>query len=336
MIQQAIKTIMEGNNVPFEDMKQVMDEMMSGTATHAQMGALLAAMRMKGETVDEITACALVMRAKGLKVHTEVPVLEIVGTGGDEVGTFNISTTASFLISAAGVSVAKHGNRSVSSRSGAADILETLGVKLNLEPEQNEQVIREVGHCFLFAQKYHASMRFVGPVRKEIGIRTLFNILGPLTNPASASMELMGVYDRNLLEPMAQVLANLGVTAGATVYGNGLDEVALTGENEVCEIRDGKLIRYSLTAADFGFPQCELADLIGGTPEENAQITKDILKGTIKGAKRNTVVANAALALRLAKKADTLEECVAIAEEMIDSGKAYAQMERFVAATNQF
>lgn len=336
MIQQAIRTIMGGHNVPFDDMKQVMDEMMSGTATHAQMGALLAAMRMKGETVDEITACAMVMREKGLKVHSEVPVLEIVGTGGDEVGTFNISTTASFIISAAGVPVAKHGNRSVSSKSGAADILETLGVKLNLEPEQNEQVLREVGHCFLFAQKYHASMRFVGPVRKEIGIRTLFNILGPLTNPASAQMELMGVYDRKLLEPMAQVLSNLGVTAGATVYGNGLDEVTLTGENEICEIRDGKLIHYTLTADDFGFSMCKLSDIIGGTPRENAQITKDILNGTIKGAKRNTVVANAALALYIARKSDTLKACAAIAEEMIDSKKAYGQMERFVAATNQF
>lgn len=336
MIQQAIKTIMEGNNIAYDDMVQVMDEMMSGTATHAQMGALLAALRMKGETIEEITACATVMRAKGLKVKSEKPAFEIVGTGGDEVGTFNISTTASFVLAAAGLTVAKHGNRSVSSKSGAADVLERLGAELKLTPEQNEKLLNEIGQCFLFALVYHSAMRFVGPVRKEIGIRTIFNILGPLTNPAAASMQLMGVYDKNLVTPLAQVLSNLGVTDGMTVYGNGLDEVSLTGENTVCEIRDGVLNTYTLKPEDFGLPTYELKDIVGGTPEENAEITKNILNGTLKGAKRDIVVANVAASLYIAKKVATLKEGVALAEETIDSGKAYAQLEKFIAATKQF
>lgn len=336
MIQQAIKTIMEGNNVAYDDMVQVMDEMMSGTATQAQMGALLAALRMKGETIDEITACATVMREKGLKVKSEKPAFEIVGTGGDEVGTFNISTTASFILAAAGLTVAKHGNRSVSSKSGAADVLEHLGAELKLTPEQNEKLLNEIGQCFLFAQVYHSAMRFVAPVRKEIGIRTIFNILGPLTNPAAASMQLMGVYNKSLVTPLAQVLSNLGVTDGMTVYGDGLDEISLTGENTVCEIRDGVLSTYTLKPEDFGLPTYELKDIVGGTPEENAEITKNILNGTLKGAKRDIVAANAAASLYIAKKAATLKEGVALAEEMIDNGKAYAQLEKFIAATKQF
>ncbi len=333
MIKEAIYKVVNKENLTAAEAEAVMEEIMSGNATQAQMSAFLTGLRMKGETIEEITALAKGMRAKGMRVNTTGDVLEIVGTGGDEVGTFNISTTSAFVIASAGVTVAKHGNRSVSSKSGAADVLEHLGVNLNLNAEQNEEVLKKVGICFLFAQIYHSSMKYVGPVRKEIGIRTVFNILGPLTNPAAANLQLLGVYDEKLAEPMAKVLSNLGVVRGASVYGNGLDEITLAGPTKVYEINHGDLKEYEITPEQFGFKTCELKELIGGTPEENAKITRDILSGTEKGPKRQVVQMNAGMSLYLAGKADTLEEGVKLAGDLIDSGKALEKLEAFKEAT---
>ncbi|NLJ31515.1 MAG: anthranilate phosphoribosyltransferase [Clostridiales bacterium] len=335
MIQQAIKIVMEGKDLDFETAKAVMGEMMDGTATQAQMGAFLAAMRMKGESIDEITACATVMREKGVKISPVRPVMDIVGTGGDEVGTFNISTTSAFVVAAGGVPVAKHGNRSVSSKSGAADVLERLGVKIGLSAEQNEAVLNQCGLCFMFAPVYHSSMKYAAPVRKEMGARTIFNILGPLANPAGATMQLLGVYSPKLVEPLAQVLANLGVVRGLAVCGDGLDEATLTGVNKVCEIRFGELTSYELTAADAGLPPCRLEDILGGSPEDNATITLDILSGKNKGAMRDTVVLNAALALYLGIDDIKLKDCVTLAGELLDSGKAMAKLEEFRKLTQE-
>ena len=335
MIQKAIKAVMEGKDLDYETAKSVMEEMMDGTATQAQMGALLTGMRMKGESIEEITACAAVMREKGIKISPVRPVMDIVGTGGDEVGTFNISTTASFVVAAGGVPVAKHGNRSVSSKSGAADVLEKLGAKIDLTPEMNEIVLRRCGLCFMFAPIYHASMKYAAPVRKEIGVRTIFNVLGPLANPAGATMQLLGVYDPKLVEPMAQVLANLGVVRGLAVCGGGLDEATLTGINKVCEIRFGKLTAYELRAEDIGLPACRLEDILGGTPEENAAITRGILGGTITGPKRDTVVLNSALALYLGIDDISVAACIKLANALIDSGAALKKMTEFITLTNE-
>ncbi|WP_343208248.1 anthranilate phosphoribosyltransferase [Anaerolentibacter hominis] len=336
MIQQAIYEVVNGHDLDFDTMKTVMGEMMDGTATQAQMGGLLTAMRLKGETVDEITACAAVMREKGIKINPVREVIDIVGTGGDEVGTFNISTTTAFIVAAGGVQVAKHGNRSVSSKSGAADVLEKLGIRIDLTPEQCEKVLDETGMCFMFAQLYHSSMKYAAPVRRELGARTIFNILGPLSNPAGATMQLMGVYDRKLIEPLAQVLSNLGVVRGLAVCGgDGLDEITLTGESHLCEIRYGKLNSYDITPEQFGLKRCELSDLIGGTAHENAQITLEILKGKERGPKRDVVVLNAAMGLYLGIDNCTVEDCVKMAQELIDSGAAYKKYLEFKEATNQ-
>ena len=329
MIKEATYKVVNRENLNYDEAVTVMDEIMSGNATQAQMAAFLTGLRVKGETIEEITALAQGMREKGMKVHTEGDVLEIVGTGGDEVGTFNISTTAAFVIAAGGVQVAKHGNRSVSSKSGAADVLENLGINLRLDVEQNEKVLKQAGMCFLFAQVYHSSMKYVGPVRKEMGIRTVFNILGPLTNPANANLQLLGVYDKELAEPLAQVLSNLGVERGASVYGDGLDEITLAGPTDVYEINHGTITNYTITPEQFGFKTCELQELIGGTPEENAQITLDILSGKEKGPKRDVVLMNAGMGLYLGGKADTMEAGVKLAQELIDSGKALEELETF-------
>lgn len=333
MIKEAIYKVVNKENLTAAEAEAVMDEIMSGNATQAQMSAFLTGLRMKGETIEEITALAKGMRAKGTKVNTDGDVFEIVGTGGDEVGTFNISTTSAFVIASAGVPVAKHGNRSVSSKSGAADVLEHLGVNLNLDAAQNEEVLKKVGICFLFAQVYHSSMKYVGPVRKEIGIRTVFNILGPLTNPAAANLQLLGVYDEKLAEPLAQVLSNLGVVRGASVYGNGLDEITLAGPSKVYEINHGTITNYEISPEQFGFKTCDLEELIGGTPEDNAQITRDVLSGKEQGPKRQVVQMNAGMSLYLAGKADTLEDGVKLAGELIDSGKALEKLEAFKEAT---
>ena len=336
MIQEALNEVLNKKDLSYEMARAVMAEIMDGTATNAQMGAFLAALRMKGETVTEITACAEVMREKGLKVEVPFDVMEIVGTGGDEVGTFNISTTSAFVVAAGGVPVAKHGNRSVSSKSGAADVLERLGARLDLTPEQNVEVLKKANMCFMFAQVYHTSMKNVGPVRKEMGARTIFNILGPLTNPARANMQLMGVYREDLVEPMAQVLSNLGVVRGLVVNGSDdLDEATMTGATHMCEIREGKFRTYDLTPEALGMRRCTLQDLVGGTPEENAQISRDILTGRLKGPKRDAVILNSALSLYLGIDDCSIPECVKMANEIIDSGKAGDKLEQFVAATKE-
>ena len=336
MIQEALNEVLNKKDLSYEMACAVMAEIMDGTATNAQMGAFLAALRMKGETVTEITACAEVMREKGLKVEVPFDVMEIVGTGGDEVGTFNISTISAFVVAAGGVPVAKHGNRSVSSKSGAADVLERLGARLDLTPEQNVEVLKKANMCFMFAQVYHTSMKNVGPVRKEMGARTIFNILGPLTNPARANMQLMGVYREELVEPMAQVLSNLGVVRGLVVNGSdGLDEATMTGATHMCEIREGKFRTYDLTPEALGMRRCTLQDLVGGTPEENAQISRDILTGRLKGPKRDAVILNSALSLYLGIDDCSIPECVKMANEIIDSGKAGDKLEQFVAATKE-
>ena len=336
MIKEAIYQLINGNDLTYEQAREVMEEMMTGTATQAQMGGFLTALRMQGETIDEITAFATVMREKGIKIEPKREVIDIVGTGGDEVGTFNISTTSAFVVAAGGVPVAKHGNRSVSSKSGAADVLEKLGVNLNLTPEQNEKVLNACDVCFLFAQKYHSSMKYAASVRKELGVRTVFNILGPLSNLAAATMQLLGVYDKKLAKPMAQVLSNLGVTRGVAVCGeDGLDEITLTGETDVYEIRFGEITSYTITPEQFGLRRCALQELVGGTPEGNAQISKDILTGKEKGPKRDIVVMNAGMSLYLGKDGISLEEGIQMAQDILDSGKAYEKLQEFVKLTNE-
>lgn len=334
MIQEAIQKVLNGTNLDFDSAKKVMEEMMDGTATQAQMGGFLTAMRMKGETVEEITACATVMREKGVKINPVRKVIDIVGTGGDEVGTFNISTTAAFIVAAGGVPVAKHGNRSVSSKSGAADVLEQLGANLNLTPEHTEHTLEKTGMCFMFAPSYHSSMKYAAPVRRELGVRTIFNVLGPLSNPAGATMQLMGVYDRKLVEPLAEVLSNLGVVRGVAVCGSdGLDEITLSGPTHVCEIRYGSLTAYDITPEQFGLTGCDLKELIGGTPAENARITRDIIEGKETGPKRDVVVLNAAMALYLGIDDCSIEDCIEKAQNLIDTGKAKEKLEEFIEAT---
>lgn len=337
MIKEAIHTLLQGKDLSYETAKQVMEEMMDGTATQAQMGGFLTALRMQGESIDEITAFAEVMREKGVKIHPEREVIDIVGTGGDEVGTFNISTTSAFVVAAGNVPVAKHGNRSVSSKSGAADVLEYLGANVALSARQNEIILNRTGMCFMFAPVYHSSMKYAAPVRKELGVRTVFNILGPLSNPAAASMQFLGVYDKELVEPLAEVLGNLGVVRGVAVCGeDGLDEITLTGETVVCEIRFGEITRYTITPEQFGLRRCALSELIGGNPEENAQITREILSGKERGAKRDVVLLNAGMSLYLGIDGITLEEGIQKAADLIDSGKAMEKLEEFVKATKEY
>ena len=336
MIQEAILKLSKKQNLNYDEAKVVMEEMMDGTATQAQMGGFLMALSMQGETIEEITAFATVMREKGVKIKPERAVIDIVGTGGDQVGTFNISTTSAFVVAAGGVPVAKHGNRSVSSRSGAADVLEKLGVQVALSAQQNEEVLNKTGICFMFAPVYHSSMKYAAPVRKELGVRTVFNILGPLSNPAGATMQLLGVYDKKLAEPMANVLANLGVTRGVAVCGeDGLDEITLTGETDVYEIRFGEITSYTIMPEQFGLTRCPLSELIGGTPEENAQITMDILTGKETGPKRDVVLLNAGMSLYLGIDGITLADGIQMAKELIESGKALAKYEEFRDATQE-
>lgn len=312
-----------------------MNEIMSGEATDVQKAAYLTALSLKGETIDEITASAAGMRAHCIKLLHDLDVLEIVGTGGDGSNSFNISTTASLVIAAGGVPVAKHGNRAASSKSGAADVLEALGVNITISPEKSAELLKEIGICFLFAQNYHIAMKYVAPIRRELGIRTVFNILGPLSNPAGANMELMGVYDEALVEPLAQVMAKLGVKKGMVVYGQEkLDEISMCAPTSVCEIRDGWFQSYEITPEQFGYTRCDKDALTGGTPQENAQITKDILSGSERGAKRCAVCLNAGAALYIAGKTQTMEEGVRMAEQLIDSGAALKKLEEFVEKSN--
>ena len=336
MIKEAIIKLSKKQDLAYAEAEAVMDEIMSGQATPVQMSAYLIALALKGETIDEITASAAGMRAHCIKLLHNLDVLEIVGTGGDGSNSFNISTTSSLVIAAGGVPVAKHGNRAASSKSGAADVLEALGVKITLTPERSAEILKKINICFLFAQNYHIAMKYVAPIRKELGIRTVFNILGPLSNPAGANMELMGVYDQSLVEPLAQVMANLGVNRGMVVYGqDSLDEISMCAPTSVCEIRDGKFTSYEITPEQFGYERCEKGALTGGTPAENAEITKAILKGEEKGPKRQAVCLNAGAALYIAGKAASIEEGVKLAESLIDSGAALKKLGEFVEETNK-
>lgn len=315
-----------------------MNEIMSGETSPTQNAAFLAALSTKStkaETIDEIAGCAAAMRDHALKVPHDMDVLEIVGTGGDNAHSFNISTTSALVIAASGVKVAKHGNRAASSLCGTADCLEALGVNLDLSPEKCVELLKKIGICFFFAQKYHTSMKYVGPIRKELGIRTVFNILGPLTNPASPNMQLLGVYDASLVEPLARVLTSLGVKSGMVVYGTDkLDEISASAPTLVCEFRDGNYKTYTITPEQFGFTSCKKEDLVGGTPTENAAITLGILKGGDKGPKRNAVLLNAGAALYIAGKADSFENGIKLAGELIDNGAALAKLEEFIKESN--
>lgn len=335
MIKEAVAKLVKNEDIGYDMAKTIMDEIMSGEASDILKSAYLTALSQKGETIEEITGSAEEMRKFGRKLGADVEALEIVGTGGDGSNSFNISTTASIVISAAGVPVAKHGNRAASSKSGAADCLEALGVNITIEPEQSKTLLEEIGICFLFAQKYHTAMKYVGPIRKELGIRTIFNILGPLANPAGPVYQIMGAYDESLLPSMAKVLSNLGVKRGMVVYGQDrLDEISASAPTTVCEIDNGTFKNYVITPEEFGMERCTKEDLVGGTPQENAEITRAILNGE-KGPKRNAVLLNAAAALYVAGKADSMAGGVKLAEKVIDTGLAKAQLERFIKLSNE-
>ena len=334
MIKEAIYKVLNKEDLTLDTAKAVMDEIMGGNTSHAQIASFITALRMKGETIEEITACAMVMRKLGLKLAHEGDVLDIVGTGGDEAYTFNVSTVSSLVIAAAGMPVAKHGNRSVSSKCGSADVLEALGVKIDIPVERSEELLREIGICFLFAPLYHSSMKHAAPVRKELGVRTIFNILGPLSSPANANLQLLGVYDENLVEPMARVLANLGVKRAMVVHGHdGLDEISLSAKTTVCEVNEGHINSFFLDPHQFGFDYCRPEELKGGDPAMNAKIARDILSGE-KGPKRDIVLLNSAICLYMAYNNITLRECVRLAERTIDSGKAMEKLNSFIRLSN--
>ncbi len=338
MIKEAIMKIVNKEDLSYDEAYAVMNEIMSGETSATQNAAFLAALSTKSakaETTDEIAGCAAAMRDHATTVDTGMEVFEIVGTGGDHAGSFNISTTSALVAAAGGVKVAKHGNRAASSKSGTADCLEALGVNINQSPELCKKLLKEAGMCFFFAQKYHTSMKYVGAIRKELGVRTVFNILGPLTNPGKPTMQLLGVYDEYLVEPLARVLINLGVRRGMVVYGKDkLDEISMSAPTAICEIKDGWYRSFTITPEEFGFERCTKDDLKGGTPEENAEITRGILKGE-KGHKRNAVLLNAGASLYIAGKADSFEAGVKLAVELIDSGKAYETLEKVIKVSNE-
>ena len=339
MIKEAIVKIVSKGDLTYDEAYAVMNEIMSGETTTTQNAAFLAALSTKSakaETKDEIAGCAAAMRDHATKVHTDLPVLEIVGTGGDNAQSFNISTTSALIAASGGAKVAKHGNRAASSKCGTADCLEALGVNIDQSPEKCLELLDKVGMCFFFAQKYHTSMKYVGAIRRELGFRTVFNILGPLTNPASPKMQLLGVYDEYLAEPLAKVMTTLGVKHGAVVYGQDkLDEISMSAPTTVCEFQNGWYKTYTITPEQFGFARCSKEDLRGGTPQENAQITTDILAGKLTGPKRSTVLMNAGMALYVAGKAADLAGGITLAAELIDSGAALRTMQAFVEKSKQ-
>ena len=335
MIKEAIAQLVKREDLTSEVMEQVMEEIMTGEATDAQKASFLTALSMKGETIDEITSAAKVLRSHCERFLNDMDVLEIVGTGGDGSNTINISTLSSVVVSAAGIPVAKHGNRAASSKCGTADCLEALGVKIDCAPARSAQILKDINLCFLFAQKYHPAMRFVGAVRKEMGIRTLFNVLGPLANPAGATMQLFGVYSEELVEPLAHVLRNLGVKRAMVVYGrDSMDEISLSAETKVCEFKNDEFKSYVIKPEDLGLTRCNKEDLIGGTPQENAAIVNDILGGA-KGPKTDVVLLNAGAAIYLASDGITLKDGIEKAREIIVSGKAKKQLEKFIEETNK-
>ncbi len=334
MIKEAIIKLTRQENLTYSEAEEVMNEIMTGQVSDIQLSAYLTALLMKGETIDEITASAAGMRKHCVKLLHEQNVLEIVGTGGDNSHSFNISTTAAIIVSAAGVAVAKHGNRAASSKCGAADVLEALGVNISIPPETSAMLLNKIGLCFLFAQNYHIAMKYVAPVRKQLGVRTIFNILGPLSNPAGAKMQLLGVYEEALVEPIAKVLANLGVQNAMVVYGqDGLDEISLSAPTSVCEVKNGWVKSYEITPEQFGFERCQKSELTGGSAAENAKIITDILSGK-NDAKRNAAVLNSAAALYVSKEI-SFAEAIKEVENIIDSGKALKQLEQFVKLSNE-
>lgn len=335
MIKEAIAQLVKREDLTSEVMEQVMEEIMTGKATDAQKASFLTALSMKGETIDEITSAAKVLRSHCERFLNDMDVLEIVGTGGDGSNTINISTLSSVVVSAAGIPVAKHGNRAASSKCGTADCLEALGVKIDCAPARSAQILKDINLCFLFAQKYHPAMRFVGAVRKEMGIRTLFNVLGPLANPAGATMQLFGVYSEELVEPLAHVLRNLGVKRAMVVYGrDSMDEISLSAETKVCEFKNDEFKSYVIKPEDLGLTRCNKEDLVGGTPQENAAIVNDILGGA-KGPKTDVVLLNAGAAIYLASDGITLKDGIEKAREIIVSGKAKKQLKEFIEETNK-
>ncbi|MDO5344203.1 MAG: anthranilate phosphoribosyltransferase [Lachnospiraceae bacterium] len=339
MIKEAIVKIVDKQDLTYEEAYQVMDEIMNGDTSQVQNAAFLAALSTKStkaETISEISGCAAAMREHALKVNHNMEVMEIVGTGGDGAHSFNISTTAALVTAAGGVKVAKHGNRAASSQCGTADCLEALGVNIDQSPERCVELLDKVGMCFFFAQKYHTSMKYVGGIRRELGIRTVFNILGPLTNPAAPVMQLMGVYDESLVEPLARVLSSLGVKRGMVVYGQDkLDELSLSAPTTVCELNNGAFTTYVVEPETLGLKRCQKSDLEGGTPAENAEIVRAVLKGQDRGPKRDTVLLNAGAALYIAGKAASLADGVKLAGELIDSGAAYKKLEEFIAESGK-
>jgi anthranilate phosphoribosyltransferase len=338
MIKEAIVKIVDKQDLTYQEAYDVMNEIMGGETTPTQNAAFLAALSTKStkaETTDEIAGCAAAMRDHATKVTPGMAVMEIVGTGGDGAHSFNISTTSALVAAAGGIKIAKHGNRAASSKCGTADCLEALGVNIEQSPEKCISLLQNVGICFFFAQKYHTSMKYVGAIRKELGIRTVFNILGPLTNPASPAYQLLGVYDRSLVEPLARVLTSLGVKRGMVVYGEDkLDEISASDSTFVCEFSDGSYKTYTIRPEDFGLQTCRKEDLVGGTPQENAAITSSILKGE-QGPRRTAVLLNAGAALYIAEKTATMEEGIRLAGELIDSGAALKTLEAFVAESNR-
>lgn len=338
MIKEAIVKIVNKEDLSYDEAYTVMNEIMSGKTSSTQNAAFLAALSTKSaraETTDEIAGCAAAMRAHATKVETGMELFEIVGTGGDNAQSFNISTVSALVAASGGIKVAKHGNRAASSQCGTADCLEALGVNIQQSPLRCVELLNEVGMCFFFAQKYHSSMKYVGGIRKELGFRTVFNILGPLTNPGTPSMQLLGVYDGYLVEPLAQVLISLGVKRGMVVYGQDkLDEISMSAPTTVCEIKDGWCRDFVITPESFGFERCTKADLKGGTPAENAQIALDILNGK-PGHKRNAVLINAGASLYIGGKADSIKDGITLAGELIDSGRALKTLNALIEVSNR-
>lgn len=336
MIKEAILKLSKKENLNYEEAKEVMNEIMSGKATAVQMSSYLTALSMKGETIEEITGSAAGMRANCIKLLHNMEVLEIVGTGGDNSNSFNISTASAIVIAAGGVAVAKHGNRAASSKCGAADVLEELGININISPEKSREILSKINICFLFAQNYHIAMKYVAPVRKELGIRTVFNILGPLSNPAGANIELMGVYNESLIEPLAKVMQNLGVKRGMVVYGTDkIDEISMSSETKVCEILDKENLKsYTISPKDFGYDFCDKKELEGGSVKENAEIIRNIFNLKDNGAKRKAVCMNAGAGFYIAKKVKNIKEGVQMAENLIDEKKAFEKLEDFIKESN--
>lgn len=339
MIKEAIEKIVDKQDLTYDEAYTVMNEIMSGETTQTQNAAFLAALSTKStksETIDEISGCAAAMREHALRLVTDYPTMEIVGTGGDRSGTINISTTAAFIMAAAGIKVSKHGNRAASSKSGAADCLEALGADLQADEIKDKKLLDETGFCFMFAQKYHSSMKYVGAIRRELGFRTVFNILGPLTNPAFPKYMMLGVYDESLVQPLAKVLSALGVEHGMVVYGTDkMDEISLSAPTSICEFHNGEYTSYVLSPEPFGLKRCKKEDVIGGTGEENAEITRQILKGELTGPKRDIVVLNAGAGIYIGGKAKNLQQGIDIAQELIDNGKAYETLEKFIALSKE-